>query len=207
MNGGTLNMNAYNLSIANLSGNGGAIQDSGYGAVTLTVGSDNTSTTYGGLLLYTYPDYALSLTKVGTGVLTLTGNNTYTGVTTINGGALNIQNANALSPNSSRATVNSGGALQLQGGISFAAVPLTLNGTGLSNGGALDNMSGNNTYAGAHHARQRHAHQFRLGPPHSQFLHFGWQFCADHRRRGQHVDQRRASRDRQFAHEGRHRAS
>ena len=72
MNGGTLNMNAYNLLIANLSGNGGAIQDSGYGAVTLTVGSDNTSTTYGGLLLYTYPDYALSLTKVGTGCFTLT---------------------------------------------------------------------------------------------------------------------------------------
>ncbi len=148
MNGGTLNMNAYSLSIGDLSGNSGAIQDSGYGAVTLTVGSDNTSTTYGGLLLYTYPDYALSLTKVGTGVLTLTGSNTYTGVTTINAGALNIQNANALSPNSSHATVNSGGALQLQGGISFAAVPLTLNGTGLSNGGALENVSGNNTYSG-----------------------------------------------------------
>jgi autotransporter-associated beta strand protein len=39
--------------------------------------------------------------------------------------------------------------LEIQGGITTAAEALTLNGTGISTGGALRNISGNNNYAGA----------------------------------------------------------
>jgi autotransporter-associated beta strand protein/T5SS/PEP-CTERM-associated repeat protein len=45
-------------------------------------------------------------------------------------------------------TVVAGGALELTGGITVNATALTLNGAGISSGGALRNTSGNNTYAG-----------------------------------------------------------
>ena len=54
----------------------------------LTVGSNNTSTEVSGIIT----GDGGSLVKVGTGTLTLTGNNTYTGGTTINAGTLQIGN-------------------------------------------------------------------------------------------------------------------
>jgi autotransporter-associated beta strand protein len=89
-----------------------------------------------------------TLTKSGSGTWTLTGANTYTGVTNVNAGALNIHNGSALADTAS-VTVASGAALQLQGGISTtAAVGLTLNGTGTATNGALENVAGSNTYSG-----------------------------------------------------------
>jgi autotransporter-associated beta strand protein len=90
---------------------------------------------------------ALAVTKAGTGILTLSGVNTYTGLTTISEGALTASNAAALGNVSSGTTVASGAALQIT--TSINAEPLTLNGTGISSGGALRNISGDNTYAGA----------------------------------------------------------
>ena len=87
--------------------------------------------------------------KNGSGTLTLSGNNTYAGVTTINNGVLNIQNSNALGGTGSGTSVVSGAALSIQNGITTAAEALTLNGTGILGGGALRNISGTNTYAGA----------------------------------------------------------
>ena len=46
-------------------------------------------------------------------------------------------------------TVASGAALELSGGITIGAEALTLNNAGVSSGGALRNISGNNTYQGA----------------------------------------------------------
>jgi len=90
-----------------------------------------------------------SLTLSGTGNLVLTGANTYSGSTTISAGAMNIQNASALGTTAAGTTVASGAALQLQGGISVGAEALTLSGTGVSSTGALRNISGANSYAGA----------------------------------------------------------
>jgi autotransporter-associated beta strand protein len=55
-------------------------------AVALTVGSDNATTTYSGIL----SGAGSSLTKAGTGTLTLGGANSYSGTTTVNGGTLEL---------------------------------------------------------------------------------------------------------------------
>jgi len=79
-------------------------------------------------------------------------NNTYTGATTVNASATGeAQHANALGSIAAGTTVSSGGALKLYdgSGISFAAEPLTLNGTGVNAAnGALRSVGGNNTWTG-----------------------------------------------------------
>jgi autotransporter-associated beta strand protein len=90
-----------------------------------------------------------SLTKTGSGTLTLSGANSYTGATTVNAGVLNIQNATATGTTAGGVSVASGAALQMQGGIAVGAEALALGGTGISNDGALRNISGNNTWGGA----------------------------------------------------------
>jgi autotransporter-associated beta strand protein len=91
---------------------------------------------------------AVGLTKTGVGTMVLSGANTYTGLTTVSSGVLNIQNANALGTTAAGTTVSSGAALQIQGGIAVGAEALTLNGSGVSSTGALRNVSGNNSWSG-----------------------------------------------------------
>ena len=89
-----------------------------------------------------------SLVYSGTGTLTLSGANTYTGGTTVGSGIVNIQNNSALGTGA--ASVASGGTLQLQGGLTNVANAMTLNGTGSgSSNGALESVSGANTVSGA----------------------------------------------------------
>lgn len=92
---------------------------------------------------------AFGLTKSGDGTLTLSSSNGYTGNTTVSAGTLNIQNANALGTTAAGTSVTSGATLAIQGGITTAAEALTLNGNGVGSGGALRNVSSNNTYSGA----------------------------------------------------------
>jgi autotransporter-associated beta strand protein len=75
-------------SLADVTGAGGTVASSNLGTVVLTVGGDNTSTTFSGTI--TQLSGSLALTKVGTGTLTLAGVNTYSGGTIINGGALQL---------------------------------------------------------------------------------------------------------------------
>lgn len=92
-----------------------------------------------------------SITKMGNtdGRFILSGNNTFTNTVTVTQGkAIVIANANALGSTAAGTTVNSGPSLQILGGITTAAEPLTLNGDGYWGGGALWNVSGNNTFAG-----------------------------------------------------------
>lgn len=92
---------------------------------------------------------AAGLTKTGNFSLTLTNSNSYAGLTTISAGVLNIRHANALGTTAGATSLTSGAALEIQGGITTAAEALTLNGTGISSGGALRSISGNNNYTGA----------------------------------------------------------
>ncbi len=90
-----------------------------------------------------------TLWKTGAGTLSLAGNNTYAGSIVVSEGVLKIQNVNALGSVGSWTSVRSGGALQIEGGITTPEEGLRLAGTGVANTGALRNVSGNNTYAGS----------------------------------------------------------
>ena len=86
--------------------------------------------------------------KTGTGTLTLSGNNSYAGPTTVSAGVLNIQHNNALGTTAGNTSVTSGAALEMQGGITVASgETLTLNGgSGIGGNGALRSVSGENTW-------------------------------------------------------------
>jgi fibronectin-binding autotransporter adhesin len=91
----------------------------------------------------------ISIVKSEAGTWTLSGANTFTGPTSINAGYLIISNAAALGTIATATTVNSGGSLKIQGGISLAAEPFTISGDGAATDGAICNNSGNNTITGA----------------------------------------------------------
>jgi autotransporter-associated beta strand protein len=77
------------FSIGSLAGGGTTGGNVALGqTATLTVGTDNTSTTYGGVISELWG--AAHLTKTGTGTLTLTNTNYYSGTTTISGGTLQL---------------------------------------------------------------------------------------------------------------------
>lgn len=91
------------------------------------------------------------LTMNGTSLngLVLSGNNSYTGQTVVEGNTyLAIAHSNALGNATTGTTVQTNGALWLQGGISTGAESLSINGTGFGSTGALRNFSGNNTFGG-----------------------------------------------------------
>ena len=88
------------------------------------------------------------LIKAGAGEVTLSGNNSFTGPVTINGGNLWAQTSTALGNTNVPATVNSGGSLFLDGtGLDFGLKPLVLNGAGYA-WGALS-CSGSCSWEGA----------------------------------------------------------
>jgi len=110
----------------------GSIEGSGLvflGALNLTVGSNNRTTTFSGVM----QDGGIgggtggSLTKIGSGTLTLSGANTYTGGTTIESGTLSVTTRGASATGTGPVQVNAGtlaGTSRLSGAITVG------NGTG-----------------------------------------------------------------------------
>ena len=139
--GATCNLSGLNATVGSLAGVTGSSLLLGAGL--LTVG-DATSTSFAGLISGT----GGSLVKNGNGTFTLSSSNGYTGGTTIRSGAVNVQNGYGLGTAGS-VVVSNAAELQLQGGLTTPALALSLNGTGTNSSGALRNISGGNTYAGA----------------------------------------------------------
>src|SRR5207253_2132144 len=85
---------------------------------------------------------ANSVTKVGSGTLTLTGTMTYKGSTQINQGILSIGSASALTGTGGPISVNQAGFLSAAAGVTLpASQTITLD------GGAIRNVSGDNTFS------------------------------------------------------------
>ncbi len=148
---GQFDLNAFALTVGNLQG-AGTITSVPAGAVTLTVGTDNLSTTFSGIIQN--GSGTLALAKNGTGVLTLTGSNSYSGVTTINAGTLKLGAAGdaantPLGTAVAGTSIIAGAVLDLNGFSLGTSEPLTLRGTGISSSGAMINSSSTDvTYSG-----------------------------------------------------------
>ncbi len=143
-NSATLNLNGRSETIGQLNSTSTtATVALGTGALTLT-GPNNTNSTYAGAI--TGGD-ASSLTVSGTGKVYLSGDGSgFSGSTNVNSGTLNISGSNTV-VGSGTVTVSSGGNLQVQGGISVANA-VTINGTGTTQNGAIENTAGSNTLSG-----------------------------------------------------------
>ncbi len=132
--GATFDLGGFSETVGSLAGNG-TVTSSATGNPTLIAGGDNTSTTFGGLI-QDGSISPLSITKAGTGTLSLSTTNTYSGVTTINGGTLSISiignggvagNIGQAS-NASSNLVMGGGTLQYTGASSSTDRGFTLTG-------------------------------------------------------------------------------
>ena len=92
--------------------------------------------------------FAGNTTDAGETRVVFSGNNTYTGATTVERGALTITHANALGTSAAGTSVSGNAVLRMSGGITVASEALTLNGGGFAETGALRSMSESNNYDG-----------------------------------------------------------
>ena len=119
-------------------------------AVTLSAGGNNASTTFSGVLTD-----GGNLIKAGTGTLTLTGANTYSGFTTINGGALQLGNGGATGSLSTGSALTNNGNLTINRnnavvqGTDFSGSPITGTGSVTQAGAGTTALNAANSYSGA----------------------------------------------------------
>jgi fibronectin-binding autotransporter adhesin len=127
----------------------GTVTNNGAAAATLTTGAANTSTTVSGVIKD--GGAALALTKVGTGTLTLSGVNSYTGDTTISAGTLALSGTGSIASSSQVNVANAAGTFDISATTSGAIVA-TLNGVANSHvalgSRTLTISNGSSTYAG-----------------------------------------------------------
>jgi autotransporter-associated beta strand protein len=106
---GTLDLNSNNIVINGLSGNGIVDNITSAAVTSLTLGSNDVSSTFNGIVRNS--GAALSVTKVGAGKITLGGANTYKGNTTVGGGELDISTSQS-----------GGGAITVAGGATLGVL-------------------------------------------------------------------------------------
>lgn len=120
------------------------------GSGNLTLGNGENANTNWGIRIVG----AGNINKSGAGTMILAGNNTYTGQTNINAGAVTIQRSASLGGTGGGTSVTATGASLRLDGTTFGALTvageaLSLNGTGISGNGSLRNLGGANSWSGA----------------------------------------------------------
>ena len=138
----SLDLASFSDTINGLSVGAGAnanITNSVAGASTLTIGDNHTTSSFGGTITETTG--TLAITKIGSGTLTLSGDNTYTGATNVNAGTLLI---NGSTSNTSLVTVGINGTL---GGTGTVGGNTTISGIH-SPGNSIGNSPGIQTFIG-----------------------------------------------------------
>jgi|28_taG_2_1085356.scaffolds.fasta_scaffold00006_30 outer membrane autotransporter protein len=141
VNNGTLVVYSQSLTIGSLGGTGGTVDiRSGQ---TLTTGGDNTSTTYNGVILGSG-----QLTKQGAGNFILTGNNTYSGITTVSAGTLQIGDSSTSGTLGTGNVINNSALVFNRSDDSSYAGVISGTGTVTKDGAGTLTLSGTNTYSG-----------------------------------------------------------
>ncbi len=154
---------APNVQLGSLGGNSGTLRNSDpvNQPATVTVGALNTSTTFGGMIADNAA--SLGLVKIGSGTLTLSGDNTFSGGTIVSNGAVMLLGTTAALGSGSvevrsgasvggsgtasgTVTVDSGGMLRATGGV--GAPPLNVGALTLGTGSADSTSSFMDVYAG-----------------------------------------------------------
>ncbi len=121
-NNATLDLNGFSATVNALIGTNGTVDNTAAGAATISVGSNDLTFVLGNLVKNT--GAPLGLTKVGTGTVTVTNNNTYIGDTTIAAGTIVVGHSNALGKGNLTVVSN----LDLAG---FSITNAGLSGTGI----------------------------------------------------------------------------
>src|SRR4029078_11780119 len=74
--------------------------------------------------------------------------NTYTGLTTLTAGIIDLQNSAGLGTTAGATTMATGTQIQIDGNALSIGENITINSTGISNDGAIRNLANNNTLTG-----------------------------------------------------------
>ena len=152
---GKLDLATFACSVNGLSGAGTVDNSTGTGTYTLTAGNNGASSTFSGIITNT--SGTVALTKASTGTLTLSGANTYAGLTTVSAGTLQVGVNNAL-PAGSSVLVSGGATLDLNSrsdtiaALGGAGSVINNNGTltvnGNANAASSQNFNGYSCLAG-----------------------------------------------------------
>ena len=139
-----LNLNGFKSTIGSLSGTGTVTNSVGIPA-TLTIGGDNTNTTFSGTL--TEGSGNLGFAKLGNGTLILTGESTYTGGTTITVGTLQIGDGGTSGSIAGDVSDSATLAFDRSDSVTFGGV---ISGTGalVQKGSGTLTLTADNTYTG-----------------------------------------------------------
>lgn len=146
VNGGTLDLNGNAVTM-------GAISLRNYGTITGAGSLTGTAFTIESGTISADLTGGIGLTKNTSGQAILSAATTFSGATTIDVGSLTLTHANALSGTSGVSVTAAGAAIELSGSIGIAGKTLSITGAGINddgyaNGGALRNISGNNSWTG-----------------------------------------------------------
>jgi fibronectin-binding autotransporter adhesin len=141
--GGTFDLNGANQTIGSLTSSDPTTQVT-LGGAALTTGNDNTNTIFAGTI--SGPG---NLAKIGSGVFTLTGPNSYTGTTTVSGGTLQIGNGGSGGSIASTSAVVDNATLVFNSADSFTfSPPIGGSGSVIQAGTGELTLAGSNSYAG-----------------------------------------------------------
>jgi autotransporter-associated beta strand protein len=136
-----VDLNGNNQTIGSLAGGGSTGGTVSLGGNTLTMGTDNTSTSYAGTITGSNGQ----LIKTGTGNQTLAAANSYTGATTVSAGTLTLTANSALGTAAGGVTVANGATTDFKNVNYSTAEAMALNGGTIANSSATSLFAGNIT--------------------------------------------------------------
>jgi len=114
LSGGILDLNGFSPTIDGLTGGGLIDNVTAGGTVTLTIGNLGGNGIFSGVIQNTAG--IINLAKNGAGTETLTGNNSYSGSTTVNAGLLQIPTNAIVNCGAANITLDGGGEILVNGG-------------------------------------------------------------------------------------------